>query len=364
MRCSVLATLLLTSAPALAAPRFTARLQHATATEAVRRLETFYGHPVRLAPDPERQKDAAGPPRASFDWRDASQGQVVRDVERAFQLQAVHAADGSLRFSPAIAEPPTLTTEVDKITVTLGEVRQTETRRKLVGAGTTEVERTLRLTLVIRAKEGEAEVIRGVASVTVADERGNRSETTGVAVPLPVERIPAHADERVIQMELPAPRASASGSMRVEGQVLLSPSARTYRVEFSGPEHTADRGDAGPVRIAALPADAAPTSAATLFALSWPASVRIDAGTGIRCFLRKADGSVASVALSGLQSFLAPDGGGSARTTMALPSGAAGIVVWDITVLDPQERPVSFRFPHVLLPLAAAPRPASPIRQK
>jgi hypothetical protein len=338
-------------------------LENTTLAEVLRRLESFYGLSATLAPGFEGRKDALVPARATVDWREASLGQVVGEVERLFRLQAVRAADGSLRFAPVVAEPPALTADVDRVTVALREVRQTETRRKLVGAGTTEVERTLRLTLVIRAKDGEAEVIRGVRGVRVADERGNRSETTGVAVPTSSELFPVRPDERVVQVELPAPQVSASRWMQVEGQVLIAPSARTYRVEFPGPDHAADRGGAGPVRIAALPADTT-SAVAPFFALSWPATVRVDVATGIRCFLRKADGSVAPVALSGLQSFLAPDGGSSARVTAVHTSGAPGTVVWDVTTLDPQDRPVTFRFSRVLLPLAAAPGPVSPVRRK
>lgn len=361
------AVLLLAVAPGQAAPRLTARLDKVSATELAQRLEAFYGLPVTF--DVPRAGRTAAPPasRATFDFQEATLGQVIGEVERAFHVQAI-GTGGAIRFLEADASSARLSLDLERVTVTLWQVRQTESRRKLVGAGNTEVDRSLQLTFVIRPRDGEPEAIQGITGTTILDARGGRSDAAAeMTKPTWIEPIPARPDERVVQVEFPAPRGGISGSMVVEGQVLLHHSARTYRATFTGPDAMTEPRQAGPVRIAARTSIGAEPRAIQ-FVFSWPATSHIDLGSrsGIYCFVRKEDGSVMPVVLSAAESVLNGDGGGSARVTATLPPGEtqAGTLVWDVTVYDQQQQRVPFRFSHVVLPQAVSVTQPIPARPK
>jgi len=360
MRRLMLVGLLLAAAPGQTAPLLTVRLENLSAPEVALRLEAFYGQPIILAPAPE--KGAIGPKaelRATFNWRNASLGQVVADVERAFRLQAIRLGSGAIRFAPAASNNSGITVDGEAVSITLREVRQTETRHKLVGAGTTEVESTLRLTLGLRPKEGDPDVIRGVTGLTATADRSGLKPSAGELVtPLSAGEFPSRPDERVVQVEVRAPPAGTNRAVMVEGQVLLHRSTRNYRMELSGPEYVSNLSRASRVQITLLPQERASVNS-VVFKISWQEAIRVQVGSGsepsgIRCFLRSASGAIAPVALSGIQSYSEPNGAGVAQVTAALPpeSAGTGTLVWDITAFDPQESWVPFRFPRVLLPLA------------
>jgi hypothetical protein len=257
-----------------------------------------------------------------------------------------------------------LTVTTEPLTITLREICETVTHRKLIGAGTVDVERALRLTLGVQSRDGEPERVRALTELVVRDQRGVPLATLDAR--LRPRANPADSigpDEVLFQVDLPASPARAASSIRLDGIIAVSRSTRTYRTEFAGPGYRSLSDRSQPVQVKVLPAKEAPHRALTL-KVSWPETWLVEPGAGstapaIHCFVRRSNGSVLTVGLSGILSQVDPGGSGAAEITLALPAELRGdeTLVCDVTALEPHELPISFQFPRVPLPLAATPHP-------
>ena len=138
---------------------------------------------------------------------------------------------------PVVAAPrppsgPALT--LDRVVLSVPEIRDSELRSRLTGAGNTTVERSVTLTLVARAASGDPGTIVRLQRLTAVDERG-RLLTPPRQVPFNRERAEGLApDDRRLALTV-AGLAGDARRVTVEGELVLAPDTGEQVLPFRLP---------------------------------------------------------------------------------------------------------------------------------
>jgi hypothetical protein len=149
----------------------------------------------------------------------------------------------SLLFSslPVTAAPPLgrkppggPTVALERVVLTIPEIRDTETRSRLIGAGNTAVERSVALTLVARSLDGQPETILRLQRLTAVDDRG-RLLSPPRQVPFSRERCEGLApDERRLEVTVEGLSETAR-RVTIEGELVLAPEGGERVLPFRFP---------------------------------------------------------------------------------------------------------------------------------
>jgi hypothetical protein len=253
-----------------------------------------------------------------------------------------------------------LTVRFARATLGLPEIRESEVRSRLVGAGNVAVERSLVFPLVVRALTGDPDVIVGLQHVSAGDDRGRRltPSRTGRHPAPQVGTAGFAPDERLIEVGFEGLSPGAS-RVTVEGELVLARAVETHRIEQPW----------GPTATAAHSAGAAQLHPGTgIFqngrthvtaVLTWPAAVRFTPGSAaapgdVRCWARTAGGRLVPLLLVDAQVVTNPQG----EQTAELQASGEGLdaapvaVVWEVRLRDLEEQVLPFRFSAIELPLA------------
>ena len=137
--------------------------------------------------------------------------------------------------APVARKPPSgLAVTLDRVVLSVPEVRDSEVRSRLTGAGNTAVERSVTLTLVARAVSGDPGTIVRLQRLTAVDERG-RLLTPPRQVPFNRERTDGLApDERRLELTVDG-LAGDARRVTVEGELVLGPSNAEQVLPFRLP---------------------------------------------------------------------------------------------------------------------------------
>jgi len=332
-------------------PRLTLRLENATLAETLGHLERFYGRRF-----PTGAETAPGAPaRASFDWREAGPGVVYRDVAAAFHCLPTRTHDGAVRFEPGKPAPGGFVLHREGLGLTLGEVRQRETRAARPGAAAEAPRRELVLALTLRALDGDPQTLVGLDVVRARDSTGRTLRPTGPAPRWNPKDGPASGfpDEWRVEVALEGPAPAARELAGLELEALVRPDTRTHRLEAVGVAGAPVGGPraVGPVQVRPLDRVAGPG-----FVLVWPRGVEVGAGAGeeagIALFARRPGGDLRRVPLAFGGVLVDERGEHSAQYGVRSATPADGPLVWDVTARAGPERRVAFRFARLPLPLA------------
>lgn len=371
---AVIAVALLASAvwpltPIGAAPRLTLELRQSDLHGTLRRLGDFYGRkltgPHGEGTDAFREDAAAA--RASFQWKDAPLGAVLREVAQAYRLTPRMEQSGDIRFLTGVAPPSGRTQRGQQLSVTLQRIDQEETRTQVAGVAKPQVERAVTLHLTLRTHGADAERIHAISHAQAQDGQGRRWEL--LEAPRPPD-LPATArdlpDERSTLLRMTGLPAGIRELAAVEGTVLLYRSLTTHRFEvpLTGqvlpPMQTQ-----GSLRFRTMQLDAGAGQIGGSAALGWPDGTEVllpEAGAPVVpiCRVRLRGGRLLPLEAR-VQRMAGVDGlAHGARLTLVpavLPEEPVALV-WDLTARSQPDLEVPFRFDAVPLPLAG---PDSPI---
>jgi len=235
-----LAALLLVAPASHAAQRVTLSLENATLHQTLLKLRDLLGWDINAdngaGHDGFRDPDDA--PRHTFQWSDASVGQVFRELATAFQMTPIQSGATSIWFRRG-ATPERLTPSVvrDGVSISLTGLDQRELRALEIGAEQPEVARQLYATLKVRALDGDPDVISGIAELRAVDDLGHALESRqgGSLTPRYPQAVGGWPDEWQVKILLGEFHPDAKRLQRIEGAVVLYRSLRHERVEVPLP---------------------------------------------------------------------------------------------------------------------------------
>lgn len=235
-----LIVLLATTPPAEAGPRFTLKLENVTLHQALLRLRQTTGWEISAdrGEGSEGFQEPAKAPKASFEWKNAPVGAILREVAETFKLSPHYNGSTNvwLRHGAPAVDAGGRTIIREGIAITLESLDQRELRTLKIGSNRPEVSRYLYATFRLRALAGDPDVMYGVSQVTSRDDRGNllRPEEGSVS------RRYGYSggnwpDEWTARISLGAFDPEAKRLASITGSVILYRSLRHRRVEVSLP---------------------------------------------------------------------------------------------------------------------------------
>jgi hypothetical protein len=235
---------LLFPSSARAAPRITMKLENVTLVEAARALQrtanrVFLVEGVLVFPGPRAENEPVRPAvkvdakarRAGFNWSHAPLGRVCRDLEAAFGYSGLWYGTFAVNLVQGHPKPPASPWKVERSGFVLAATRierqsSTQTRTVLVlGRPRPEISREesgfLTLTLTVRARDGDPDVVCGLDILRIATDRGPVPVVPQLYPSYAIGPEPSRTDECQVAIGLNEVPPGARKILQLEGELIV-----------------------------------------------------------------------------------------------------------------------------------------------
>lgn len=343
--------------PAAASPRVTLAMESATFHEVIRKLQELTSFTFTSA-DGAGHRAFQDPPNARrirVEWKDMPLGLVLRDLCGRFGQNVVSNGDNGFWFQPgALAKRKEVLS--GGIAFSLGAIQQLDQTAVVPGGAAPRFQRTLHLSLICRALDGEGDVISGLKRMVLVDEGGKSHQPTAV---LPAQDWAALPDERSRPITVHWQGEHARRLQRIEGELnaysRLDEHRWTVPLEGSSPPVAPLEKELGPVsaRIGVL--RVAGRSVQTEIRLEWPddADVTVRGPAAVRVFVKLDNGKYQRLH-GAVKSGEVPSGAAESRTLSMELLGQCESSPVALEVRVPVRagpmRAIPFRLENILLP--------------
>ncbi len=287
-------TCLFFGAPASAAPRVTLTMESASFHEIIRKLHELTSFTFTSADGAGHRafQDQPNARRVRVDWKEVPLGLVLRDLCSRFGQNVVSNGDNGFWFQAGLL--PTRAEVVSGgIAFSLGAIQQLDQTAIVPGGPAPRFQRTLQLSLLCRALDGEGDVIGGLRRIALVDEGGKSRQPTAV---LPAQDWSALPDERSRPITVHWEGEHARRLQRIEGELLAYSRLEEHRwtvpLAGSSPPAVPLQKELGPVSASIGVLRIAGRSLQTEIQLNWPADadVTVRGLAAVRVFVRLENG--------------------------------------------------------------------------
>lgn len=229
-------------APVQAAnPKITLSLQNVTASEAVRKLAEAAGVSVSLHDAARAGAGRNGAPEtASFQWKDVTFANALRELARQFMLQPNRSGSGytlyrSFQAPPGPPAKRVGLVEKGGVRLYARSVGMSDYRRKDFINGNDSGGGNMTLDLMAELGDGDAETIAGIANVRARDDQGNLLGNPNAQPFYGGYSGGVYPDEWTGSVNIPAPHPRAKKLAWLEGDLMGYRSVKTFKVEIPLP---------------------------------------------------------------------------------------------------------------------------------